>query len=616
MSTLEVPSSSSKDIPPPTVVLSPTITLPSNDKGVISTTSSSNVPKQINISYSDEVINKIEKSTLTLSQEEADISREGDINSRPRVLEDTRPLSTEEEGDIHTRQRIPQQEGKITLPRDTDTSIRSTLLSTQVSILSQNISQEADYYTRPRIAPRILEEDDYINGLEYIIERDYYPDLNRLRVIKSYIDARTSGDYNKANIINQKLILMTPASVRGDSVRGGSVRGGSVRGDSVRDPSNHFISDNIRHSGDISNIQSTDNNNNYVTLVDGRKVLFNKKMSLDRFHSLYTSEDNSSFDSIIRKEYEKRRHRDSWMHTSEREHNDRQIVSIAAIDRGDKPLQILSSNHKARNSLLFIPEGQINQPHSRTDIHKNIHYTSCRFTTKQIQLNKLQEESKRIGEINKDILLHHERQHERVVIDGTLPDSTHTHTLTNNIINNNDNPYNITNDEREAILNKLQGREGMGPIGKLDHNYMTTPVINPDHPGMTPLMTWGHVGSTPLLLGTSVDSIDNSLLQPKFEIVDRDERSEAALRLAEKAGRNLKKKRQTRTDTLKAALTPHTHTDTLSTSVFGSIRTHTHTYTHTNKRPTSTRPVDPREAALQEKRILRIMQQSAKCKPK
>jgi hypothetical protein len=53
--------------------------------------------------------------------------------------------------------------------------------------------------------PVVLEEDEYIDGVAKIIQRDFFPDLERLKTQKELMQAIDSLDYARAQILQAKL---------------------------------------------------------------------------------------------------------------------------------------------------------------------------------------------------------------------------------------------------------------------------------------------------------------------------------------------------------------------------------------------------------------------------
>lgn len=94
-------------------------------------------------------------------------------------------------------------------------------------------------------------------------------------------------------------------------------------------------------------------------------ALPNTNMSLDAFQNTYTSEDNASFSTILRNSNEDRKHKYKWIFDPE----SKQLVLTAPPDAKEgnllsdgsstkKSTPVLEWKYKARNHLMYVPEGE------------------------------------------------------------------------------------------------------------------------------------------------------------------------------------------------------------------------------------------------------------------
>lgn len=60
-----------------------------------------------------------------------------------------------------------------------------------ISTLSTSTSQ------RSKPKPKVLDEDDYLEKLESIIQRDFFPDIEKLKAQTEYLDAVERNDVEK-----------------------------------------------------------------------------------------------------------------------------------------------------------------------------------------------------------------------------------------------------------------------------------------------------------------------------------------------------------------------------------------------------------------------------------
>lgn len=196
---------------------------------------------------------------------------------------------------------------------------------------------------------RTLSENDYVSCLETIIERDYFPELPRLRVYNAFLRAKNSGDAPLAEQLEAKLAEFDLQD-----------RGGVI------------ITPNTTPNTTPNNNQNpTPNNSNEIQLqsLEGEKILVDlgkSGITLDEFHQLFNSEDNREFEAIYEKLLLKR---DKWIEKMANEHNlmlsREQILTNLGIKSGN----IATSKSEGANALYFYKEKKLafNKP---TQIYK------------------------------------------------------------------------------------------------------------------------------------------------------------------------------------------------------------------------------------------------------
>jgi hypothetical protein len=154
---------------------------------------------------------------------------------------------------------------------------------------------------KPRIKPKILgtlhplipsltlpDEDTYIDSLEQIIQRDFFPDLPKLRTQLDWLEAEEGGNLEKMREIYGKLktgSLVTP------------------KGRSLVTPSGWSPINSTPHP-DAEPIDPS-------YLSDQQQL--NTDMSLSKFQLLHTSEDNQSFDTLLEKQNLNQKTKYAWL---------------------------------------------------------------------------------------------------------------------------------------------------------------------------------------------------------------------------------------------------------------------------------------------------------------
>ncbi|PKS05371.1 hypothetical protein jhhlp_008745 [Lomentospora prolificans] len=192
---------------------------------------------------------------------------------------------------------------------------------------------------------KVIDEDSYTEALSKIIARDFFPGLQETEAQHEYLDALESN--NASWIINADQRLrqaLTPA--RHATPAPSTAAGG-------RTPSLY---------GSATPASTTE------TIIE-RKVEINVNVSLGKFQSTYTSEDNESFYKLVDKQNQKRADKNSWVWNGnklpskqmlkQREINERLLIEgkKEIQESDDRPARPDTWNAKPKNSLMFMPEG-------------------------------------------------------------------------------------------------------------------------------------------------------------------------------------------------------------------------------------------------------------------
>jgi len=246
---------------------------------------------------------------------------------------------------------------------------------------------------------KILDEDEFVECLDKIIERDFFPDYEKLKDQNDYLEASSANNFEEMRKIALKYStknnktknpLQAHTSSPASFVTPAKSENGSTNeeffhmGSRLKDESESFEEESVADS--------------------------DKKFSLDKFMSKYTSEDSESFKSIIKKSNEDLRLKNAWMYEAEEKHKqmvkdllqieDSQKDDVLAITDGkqtdikdettvvpkkprDPPL-INTWEYKAKNHLMYYPE----EHHGKDDdlfkkpkliVHSNTRFNSNPF---------------------------------------------------------------------------------------------------------------------------------------------------------------------------------------------------------------------------------------------
>ncbi|KAK0416592.1 hypothetical protein QR680_012578 [Steinernema hermaphroditum] len=221
--------------------------------------------------------------------------------------------------------------------------------SKQVTLATKTLETQKQVRT-------VVSEEKYIGTLEKIIERDYFPELKKLRAQTEYLDAVARHDN---------------AKIRELQVRFGTYKT-NRRTSPTQRPSSPSQFDPETPGPSRCHTSLPDSNvegDNDKALGKKRKVPTEEKLTVDAYLNKFTSEDNASFEELAALGAKRERVRNKWMYDAEEQHNaemvsrvefikdaDKQLVA-AKVENGPRPNDIGNWTYKARNSLIFNPEG-------------------------------------------------------------------------------------------------------------------------------------------------------------------------------------------------------------------------------------------------------------------
>ncbi|KAE9374514.1 hypothetical protein N431DRAFT_437953 [Stipitochalara longipes BDJ] len=210
----------------------------------------------------------------------------------------------------------------------------------------------------------VLDEETYTDAISEIIARDFFPGLLETETQQEYLDALDSRDGAWINSAGRRLQqVMTPGRRKGR------------RGTSMQTPLRAM--DTPRgFAGDTPMSVVSD----VTTSTQAATPEVDTNMSLDRFQSLYTSEDNESFYKLLDKQNQKRAEKYAWMWSADNKLPSKMMLKqkeietkllqsreslqddgwekdrLAIRDISEKPARPDSWMSKPNNGLMFAPE--------------------------------------------------------------------------------------------------------------------------------------------------------------------------------------------------------------------------------------------------------------------
>ncbi|GAV74589.1 Es2 domain-containing protein, partial [Cephalotus follicularis] len=339
---------------------------------------------------------------------------------------------------------------------------------------------------------KVLDEDTYVAAIEKIIERDFFPDISKLRDRLDWLEAVKTGDPIQIRDAQLKIIERRGKKVinanyeaKTDSRTPGST---FMRSSA---PFDEFDSSRPRTPGFVnSELLSGDGE----CRDDDNEV--DVSLSLDEFFRRYTSEDNESFNRIIEKVNRKRKERYGYLTEGE---NRGDVMAIEDVKRdritdgygtSDQPLSTLEGwKYTAKNLLMYHPADRGEVP--LTEEERAVRFKAL---TKEINRTNTRFHGKMMDSRPKD--------------DGTLE------VLYTPIAGST--PMPMADRERDKLkkydlddLRKTPNAFYVESAKKAENGYSFVKTPSPA-PGVdeSPFITWGEIEGTPLRLDPEETPID------------------------------------------------------------------------------------------------------------
>lgn len=332
-----------------------------------------------------------------------------------------------------------------------------------------------------KLKPKILDEDTYIKKMGEIIQRDFFPHLDKLQAQNQYLDALEQNDVKRMRELYEKYSSGRPTTERPASPA------------TFETPMNKIESEDEQ-------FKSTKVPKDIPANTDTKeKDTTEPTTGLDAYLSIHTSEDNASFEEMMIEAEKKLRLKYAWLYEAEENckalTNGKSSGTLAIEDGNDKPNQLDSWNYQNKNYIMYVPDGVELTPDERIDLAKKKQMVIHENT--RLRTNPFNEQQ------NKETI----------------------NELAKNQSKANDGKIGV--DGKEIVRNPTPRVNGF--------SFVATPSPRPGE-CESPLMTWGQIEGTPFRL----DGGDTPLLRtsqgPSFRMAEPPKREQLALQLAEKAG--------------------------------------------------------------------------------
>ncbi|XP_043289682.1 splicing factor ESS-2 homolog [Venturia canescens] len=329
--------------------------------------------------------------------------------------------------------------------------------------------------------PKILDEETYIERMGKIIQRDFFPHLERLQAQNDYLDALEQNNAEKMKALYAKYSSGRPATERAAS------------------PAT-FETPLRETSTDLGSARSNLTTKSNKETDSGKVVKDEDRIGLDVYLSNHTSEDNASFEEIMIETEKRRRIKYAWLYEAEEKAKaleaTKEALALEDNPKNSRPLALDGWSYKTKNFIMYVPDGVELTPEEQIDMAKRkqeVVHDNTRLTTNPFN----------------------ERQNNETITE-----------LAKNQSKANDGKIGV--DGKEVVRNPTPTVNGFGFVA-------TTPSPRPGECD-SPFMTWGQIEGTPFRLDGGDTPLFKTSQGPSFRMAEPPKREKIALQLAEKAG--------------------------------------------------------------------------------
>lgn len=388
----------------------------------------------------------------------------------------------------------------------------------------QNPKDSSSSSAIPPKHPTVLDEDSYVEALEKIIERDYFPDISKLRDRLDWLEAIKTGDPVLIRDAQLKIIerragkKVTAADATNTHTPGSTFMRNFTPFDEfdVKTPQNPGLS-----------VAEGDPDEG----VGGGGV--DTSLGLDQFLRRYTSEDNHSFSKILEKVNRKRKERFGYLNEGEKD--DVEAIEDAKRERitdgygtsYQPPSTLEGWNYTAKNLLMYHPADRGEVP-----------------LTQEEMAVRLKGMAKEINRAN--TRFHGKMMDSRPKEDGGVE------VLYTPVAGATPVPMSLREQEKLKKYDLEDLRKTPNPFyleseKKAENGYSFVKTPSPA-PGVdeSPFITWGEIEGTPLRLDLEDMPIDigGSADGPHYKIPSAPARDAKAHSLSREAARKLRERSQ------------------------------------------------------------------------
>ena len=355
---------------------------------------------------------------------------------------------------------------------------------------------------------KVLDEDQYVQKVEEIIERDFFPELEKMKAQKEYLEAIENKDVPTMRRLEERYSSggsgLAAAILRSQSSRLQSPSTWETPEEPTREKDERERDGNSQQRDQEAGQEtpSASASSSSASASSSSKL----KMGLDEFMAKHTSEDNASFNEIQAEQNEKFRITHAWMFKDD---------EVKSLEMKSESLNLPSIEHQALNESA--EKSQSVPVEGWT--YKNVN--AVFYPPEGVEFTKAEE----VERISKQ---------RSINFDNTR---FKKNPWKNEIQKTNLEQTAYTKKEKEAghvgVDGQVRARPETPSVNGFSLLKMTpSPMV---HPSESPLMTWGEIESTPYRLeGCDTPLPMHSAGGPTFKIQELPKRDRIGHELAEK----------------------------------------------------------------------------------
>ncbi|ODM87990.1 Protein DGCR14, partial [Orchesella cincta] len=358
---------------------------------------------------------------------------------------------------------------------------------------------------------KVLSEAKFAEALEKIIQRECFPELEKLKAQNAYLDAVANND------VQMMRELTTRYGVGKSTPTFTQMRDTPSTFETPSEGLSNSSSPFLR--GTDSALPSKDDDNQSVVSSSSSKTTSSKKpqeMGLNEFLNKYTSEDDQSFQDIVDEGIRKHKLKYAWLYEQEKVHEERMQLALSLPTASQqqsleyqRPSEVGTWSYKNKNAVMYIPDG--------------VEYTKAELVDLARKQNEVEFGNTRFKH----------SPHKSAPKPAEIAPSSICRPL--NLIHGcGDGKFGV--DGKEIIGGETPNVNGF--------KFVRTPSPKPGADD-TPFLTWGEIEGSPFRLDAGDTPISCTPGTP-FRIMEMSRRETLALELADKvSSRNRDKKQKT-----------------------------------------------------------------------